>query len=752
MNRHLTRELALLAAKLHLLKTQRHTLSDLSDIKEFRLLEELFKETVDLTSRDGSVPTDPIAALKSDWQRLSDWNEYVSNWLFAADEMETDAHICHKNPSYQTLVEIQSKLTQWPGTLQEAMNYARNQINEDDWVEYLPHIESIQIATIMGWDDSLKTPRSKIDLKIVENDLGKISFSKTCLSLVISRYAVNEGSQLIERRLDKFESLLQKTVNLLGEHSRHQSILSEVVSLTCAGQFQSARHLISKLSLVRFNDLIYTDAEISLDRLEEKIEKNAKVLSDICEQIKQLNEQSEKFYLIPPIYLLWRFSKIKMLAEKNLVNSQKCSVGNSYSEESQVFLQWRNAIERSLQVLSGVNKPRLIRSIYILIPIWIAALFLFVFSINFIINMSIAEQQRYEAAKKTEAERIEAAKKAEAERIDVAKKAQAEQTKANRIALAKKTIEKRIEWTFPHLFRSGYSQDQMKQLLIYGGKVKCWDRYGLEKPIGSNLTDIVDIQIGYKYLLLLKNDGTVLELNESNESQSVPEGLSGVVSIASGSLHRLALFSDGKVVAWGYSENGRTNVPNSCLHNVVAIDACGDYSLALKSDGTVIAWGQDSQGRTNVPRDLKGVVAISAGPNHSSALLNNGQVVTWGVLQGPAREPSATWNLQFNGSHATATSITLGYDSNLAVLSNGALLSWTDNGNGLSVPQFPRKVISAAINKEPLTDRYSMAIFENGSVIAWDHNGRSFPIPGSLSGVIALRAGGNYNYAITSQP
>jgi len=638
MNRPLTRELALLAAKLHLLRTQRHTLSDLSDIKEFRHLEELFIDTLNLTTRDVSVPRDPIDSIKSDWQRLSDWNEYVLKWLNAADEMESDAQICNNNPSYETLVEIQYKLREWPGTIQQAMDYARSQINDDDWGEYLPYMELIQIATIMGWDDSLKTPRSKIDLKIVENDLGKISFAKTCLPLVVSRYAVNEGSQLIERRLNKFESLLQKTVNLLGEHSRHQSILSEVISLTCAGQFQSARNVFDQLTEVRFTDLIYTDAEIPLNRLEEKIEKNAKVLSDTCEQIKQLNEQSEKFHLIPPVYLLWRFSKIKILAEKNLVNSQKWSGNDLYSEESQVFLQWRNAIERSLRVLSDVNIPRLLRSIYILIPIWITALFLFAFSVNFLMSEALAEQkridaaklaeaERIEAAKKAEADRIEAAKKAEAERIEAAKKAEAERIEANRIALVKKTIAKRIEWLSYQLVRSGYSQDQIKRLLIYGGKVKCWDRYGLEKPIGSILTNIVDIQIVYKGLLLLKNDGTVLELNENNESQSVPKDLSGVVSIASGSLHRLALLSDGKVVAWGFSENGRTNVPNSCLSNVVAIDACGDYSLALKSDGTVIAWGESSQGQTNVPKDLKGVVAISAGTNHSSALLDNGTSV-----------------------------------------------------------------------------------------------------------------------------
>lgn len=729
MNRPLTRELAVLAAKLHLLKSQRHTLSDLSDIKEFRYLEELFQETIDLANRNGSVPKDPLASISSDWERLAEWSEYVLNWLHNADEMEGEAEACHKNPSYQTLVEIQSKLEQWPGTLQQAMEYARSQINEDDWVENLPYLEIIQIATIMGWDDSLITPKSITDLNLVENKLGKNSFAGNCLPLVASRYAVNEGSQLIEHRLKSFESLLQKTANLLEEHGSHRSILAEVHSLTFTAQFQSARELFNNLSKVRFNDLIYSDVEIPLKSLEEKVEKNVKTLSDAYEEIKRINDKSQQFYIIPPFKLFLSFLKSKKSADQALQNSNIWLSSDSSSEENQVLSAWRNALIESFNEFNNLTKARLIRSFYILLPAWTAIFLMLLFLTIFAVNDWNDKQARIEAAKKAEAERIEAEK----------------------IALVKKTIEKRLEWIGPQLLRSGYSLDQVKQLLVEGGKVICWNEYGLEKNIGSDLDDIVEVQVGYKKLLALKNDGTVIELDEDNNLESsVPIGLSGVVSIASGNFHRLALKSDGIVVAWRLNQNGETDPPND-LKDVVAIAAGPYHSLALKSDGKVVAWGRNSQGETNVPKDLKGVVAISAGSNHSLALMENGQVVTWGVLQGQAKDPSATWIIQSNESHVIA--ITAGFDSNLALLSNGALVSWTSSGDELPVPRFQRKIISMATNQQIVDyDKYSMALLTDGSVTAWGSDGRNKSIPKNLSRVMAIRTRSSLNFAITTNP
>jgi VCBS repeat-containing protein len=109
----------------------------------------------------------------------------------------------------------------------------------------------------------------------------------------------------------------------------------------------------------------------------------------------------------------------------------------------------------------------------------------------------------------------------------------------------------------------------------------------------------------------------------------VPAGLSGVIAIAAGTYHSLALKGDGTVVAWGFNDYGQTDVPAG-LSGVTAIGGGDRYSLALKSDGTVVAWGRNDNGQIDIPTGLSGVTAISAGRWHSLALKNDGTVVAWG--------------------------------------------------------------------------------------------------------------------------
>jgi alpha-tubulin suppressor-like RCC1 family protein len=130
------------------------------------------------------------------------------------------------------------------------------------------------------------------------------------------------------------------------------------------------------------------------------------------------------------------------------------------------------------------------------------------------------------------------------------------------------------------------------------------------------------------------------------------QALSGVVAIAAGGGHSLALKSDGTVSAWGANNDtplGGNNtlgggqlgvgdmtmrltpVAVNGLTGVVGIAAGGIHSLALTGDGTVWAWGADSFGQvrngsttTQLTRvSLSGVtpaVGLAAGIFHSLAL------------------------------------------------------------------------------------------------------------------------------------
>jgi len=126
----------------------------------------------------------------------------------------------------------------------------------------------------------------------------------------------------------------------------------------------------------------------------------------------------------------------------------------------------------------------------------------------------------------------------------------------------------------------------------------------------------------------------------------VPMLRKGVVQIATGGSHSLALLDDGTLLGFGRGASGGTPVdshtpavialPESASsHKVTALAAGRSHSLALLDNGSVLSWGADQCGQTGLgnnedvpsPRllevpsaDGKPVHSISAG-GHSSALL-----------------------------------------------------------------------------------------------------------------------------------
>ena len=141
-------------------------------------------------------------------------------------------------------------------------------------------------------------------------------------------------------------------------------------------------------------------------------------------------------------------------------------------------------------------------------------------------------------------EKAAAEAKALAEKEAADAKALAENAAAEAKALAKASAEKRLEWTGKAMQRAGMKAETVKHTLTQGGTVVAW---------GKN-----------------------------REGQTtVPAGMSGVVAIAAGGYHTVALKQVGTVVAWGSKGYGETTVPAG-LSGVVAIAAGGEHTVALK--------------------------------------------------------------------------------------------------------------------------------------------------------------------------
>ncbi len=134
------------------------------------------------------------------------------------------------------------------------------------------------------------------------------------------------------------------------------------------------------------------------------------------------------------------------------------------------------------------------------------------------------------------------------------------------------------------------------------------------------------------------------------------DGLREVTAVAAGAGYNLVLLADGTLRSWGVDANGqlgRSSEPCGrlgCsptpgqvdgLRGVIAIAAGGAHSLALLADGTVWAWGQNFYGQAGSPpsfsrrpapvRGLTRVSAVAAGPAHSLALGAGGTVWAWGA-------------------------------------------------------------------------------------------------------------------------
>lgn len=143
-------------------------------------------------------------------------------------------------------------------------------------------------------------------------------------------------------------------------------------------------------------------------------------------------------------------------------------------------------------------------------------------------------------------------------------------------------------------------------------------------PVPESLTQVVSVAHAGESFWALTSDGRTLEWGWN---QPLPRpGPTGIVAIAAGWAHVLALRSDGTVV--DIDAQGAKPAPVG-LSQVVAV-ACGWSSrLALTSEGRVVTWGPDLE---PVPAGLSNVVAIAAGDRHAVALLGDGRVVEWGTL------------------------------------------------------------------------------------------------------------------------
>ncbi|MBI5547053.1 MAG: hypothetical protein HY901_24500 [Deltaproteobacteria bacterium] len=247
------------------------------------------------------------------------------------------------------------------------------------------------------------------------------------------------------------------------------------------------------------------------------------------------------------------------------------------------------------------------------------------------------------------------------------------------------------------------------------------------------------VAVGASHSLALATDGTVWAWGDNSLGQAGGAGspthharpvqvprplpgvgpLSGIVAIAAGGTHSLAVDRFGYAYAWGDNSSGQLGAPTSetcdgvpCSRTPVlagvtvfpppafvgyeSVAAGAAHSLALTKLGEVVSWGDNSAGQlgdgtlvggstpvcvggsgeSSLPpgascgaaRLLKGVKTLAAGGRHSIALLHDGSVRVWGTSPSlpslvPTPKPLSDghWRLQAIGGIAAGDAHGIAY-------------------------------------------------------------------------------------------
>lgn len=234
------------------------------------------------------------------------------------------------------------------------------------------------------------------------------------------------------------------------------------------------------------------------------------------------------------------------------------------------------------------------------------------------------------------------------------------------------------------------------------------------------------------------------------------EELTGIIAVAAGAHHTLAVDRNGEVWAWGQNFYGQLGngmgtgtflqqeipVKIAGLQDVVAVTAGREHSVALKRDGRVMVWGRNTFGQlglgettdiNSVPRQVPGlvnVVEISAGDYHTLALKQDRiGVWAWGIndlgqLGDGGREMKLS-PVQVDKMDRVSA-ISAGANHSSAIREDGTVWIWGRHTSGTqTVRTTPIMVqgISDAVSigsGGDSSNSYTLTVSSNGTVWRWD--------------------------------
>lgn len=241
-----------------------------------------------------------------------------------------------------------------------------------------------------------------------------------------------------------------------------------------------------------------------------------------------------------------------------------------------------------------------------------------------------------------------------------------------------------------------------------------------------------EVAAGQAFSVAIGQDGLLYSWGQDNRGQlgngaadttthttpapvATPAGLT-FTAVAAGSIHALALGSDGAVYAWGANTNGQlgdgtlvdasapVRVALPAGSTVTALVAGYTFSGALLSDGRLLMWGDNSNGQlgsgtfirsaTPIPVSMPagvGVSTISAGSalaHHMLVIGTDGQTYGWGSNGSGQVGTGAQGGVEYlpvqvqTPTGVRFVQVTAGWGHSLAIADDGTLWSWGNNADG----------------------------------------------------------------------
>ena len=230
----------------------------------------------------------------------------------------------------------------------------------------------------------------------------------------------------------------------------------------------------------------------------------------------------------------------------------------------------------------------------------------------------------------------------------------------------------------------------------------------------------------------------------------------GILQIAAGGSHSLAIKTDGSLWAWGNNANGQLGdgttiskfepVQIGTESNWSMVSAGGDYSMAIKTDGTLWAWGNRARGqlgdgsttgRMTEPHQIgtdTDWVSISVGSSHTMAIKADSSLWAWGDNDqgrlGDSTSAHRSTPTQI-GDDTNWGMVSAGSQHTTALKTDGTLWAWGFNsygqlggattGTSSYIPlQIGTDTDWTAISST--AGSHSLALKANGTLWAWGRN------------------------------